>query len=741
MNSREDRRPELEDPRVVEALDEFLAALEDGHTPERQTFLAQHPEIAAALAECLEGMDVLHQSNSVRQRTANSGAAAADWQPGIVLGDFRILREVGRGGMGVVYEAEQVSLGRRIALKVLPFALTLDTRQLQRFKNEARAAAQLHHQHIVPVYYVGSERGVHFYAMQYIDGQSLAELIHGLRQLTKSGEGPAVSRAEPALRQEVGSESTGSDLPGSRVRPPTTDVRNADTLTTAYSAESPAFYLAVAKLGVQAAEALEHAHELGVVHREVKPANIMVDGQGHLWVTDFGLAQFQADTCLTQSGDLLGTLRYMSPEQAGGHRVLLDHRTDVYSLGATLYELLTLRPPFGGRDRQTLLQQILYDEPRPLRALRKSVPVELETILMKCLEKDVGRRYATARELADDLRRFLAHEPIRARKATPAQRLRKWARRHPSLVWAGVLLCVLTVAGSLVSAALLRREQANTQIAYENERRACENERQRSREAEERFLLAREELDGMFKLCEEELADKPHLDGIRRRLLENFLVYYQRLIEQRQDDPAETAELAASRARVRQILDDLALLQGAGQHVLLKEEAVLDDLCLSQQQRDRVQKITEAMDRRGKESVKDLSRLTPEKRRELFVHLIRLTEADIEKDLTAEQRQRLRQIDLQRKGERAFQEPDISAVLKLTAGQKEQIRVIRDKAFGRRRRHSEGPGGSPSAPDSIASLVAQIEDNVLTKEQRERWHELIGKPFNSPPSHAAPGRP
>ncbi|HEY7329695.1 MAG TPA: serine/threonine-protein kinase [Gemmataceae bacterium] len=706
MKALGDQRPELEDPRVVEALDEYLAALEAEQKPDRQAFLARHADIAGALAHCLEGMDALYLSSFARPRPENS-AAVADWQPGTVLGDFRIVREIGRGGMGVVFEAEQISLGRCIALKVLPFALTLDSRQLQRFKNEARAAAQLHHQHIVPVYYVGSERGTHFYAMQYIDGQSLAEFIHGLRQTAVRGESPGSNRSGPQLRAG------------------TTTTRQADTLATSYSAGSPEFYSAVARLGVQAAEALDHAHGFGVVHRDIKPANLMVDVHGHLWVMDFGLAQFQTDMGLTQSGDLLGTLRYMSPEQAGGRRVLLDHRTDVYSLGATLYELLTLRPPFGGTDRQTLLHQIFYDEPRPLRSFRKSVPVELETIVLKCLEKDVDRRYATARELADDLRRFLAHEPIRARRATPAQRLRKWARRHPSFVWAAVLLCLLTVAGSLLSVELLRREHANTVIAYQNER-------QRAREAEERFLLAREELDGMFKLCEEELADKPHVDGIRRRLLESFLVYYQRLIDQRRDDPAATAELAASRARVRQILDDLALLQGAWQHGLLKEEAIHDDLALNPRQREQVQEITDSMARRWKEFVQDLSRLSHEKRRERFVSMIRVTETDIGKVLTPVQRQRLRQIDLQRKGEKAFEEPDVVTALTLTAGQREQVRILREKACSDKRRHSEGEASESSAADSGASIVSQIVADVLTKEQRQRWRELSGEPFKGP---------
>jgi serine/threonine protein kinase len=733
MNLADDRRPDLDDPRVVEALDEYLAALESGHKPERQAFLARHAAIAPALAECLEGMEALHPSSSAAHRPGAGGAAPTDWQPGTVLGDFRIVREVGRGGMGVVYEAEQVSLGRRIALKVLPFALTLDLRQLQRFKNEARAAAQLHHQNIVPVYYVGSERGVHFYAMQYIDGRSLAEVIHELWQVASSAEGPTALPTASAGRPPAHGESTGPFVSPPHVAAETA-IRPPDALTTAYSTDSPSFYPAVARLVAQAAEALEHAHGYGIVHRDIKPANLMVDAQGHLWITDFGLAQFQADAGLTQSGDLLGTLRYMSPEQAGGRRVLLDHRTDVYSLGATLYELLTLRPPFDGADRQTLLHQILHEEPRPPRALRKSVPVELETIVLKCLEKEADRRYVTARELTDDLRRFLAHEPIRARRATAAQRLRKWARRHPSMVWAAAVLCALTVAGSLVSAELLRREQANTQIAYEKER-------QRAREAEERFVLAREELDEMFKLCEEELADKPRLDGIRRRLLENFLVYYQRLIEQRRDDPAATAELAASRARVRQILDDLAVMQGAGQHPLLKEPAVLDDLRLQPGQREQVRERMDAMDKRWGDSFEDFRRLSPDERRERFLYLARLTEADIEKVLTAVQRQRLRQIDLQRKGERAFEEPDVSAALKLTARQKEQIRDIRDKAFDREREHHKRPGDPPFPPVSGASIVSQIEDKVLTPEQRQRWHELTGEPFKGPPPHPRRGHP
>ena len=191
----------------------------------------------------------------------------------------------------------------------------------------------------------------------------------------------------------------------------------------------------MAELGIQAAEALDHAHALGIVHRDVKPANLLVDGRGSLWVTDFGLAHIQSDARLTMTGDLVGTLRYMSPEQALAKRVVVDHRTDVYSLGATLYELLTLEPAFAGTDRQELLRQIAFEEPKPPRRINRAIPAELETIVLKAMEKNPADRYATAKELADDLRRFLADEPILARRAGVVRRLRKWGRRHPARWW------------------------------------------------------------------------------------------------------------------------------------------------------------------------------------------------------------------------------------------------------------------------------------------------------------------
>jgi serine/threonine protein kinase/cytochrome c-type biogenesis protein CcmH/NrfG len=443
--------PKLEDSSVIAAVREYLAALEAGRQPDRDAFLARYHAIAGALAEVLDGLEFMHAAAPRVLAEAPGDVSAAETPLGMPLGDFRILREVGRGGMGVVYEAEQMSLGRRVALKVLPFASTLDPKQLQRFKNEAQAAAGLHHTNIVPVFATGCERGVHYYAMQYIEGQTLAQVIADLRlQSADSGKkgGAELPEAAPTgpYRVEPVQQSAISDQQSAIV----TTLKAG--LSTERSTRGPAFFRAAADLGVQAAQALEHAHQLGIVHRDIKPANLLVQGEPgvsaagvRLWITDFGLAHCQSQAGLTMTGDLVGTLRYMSPEQALAQRVTIDHRTDVYSLGVTLYELLTLEPAFPGRDRQELLRQIAFEEPRSPKRHNAAIPLELETIVLKAMEKNPAERYATAQELADDLERFLKDEPIRAKRPTLLQRARKWARRHQPVVWSASA-CLMVIA-------------------------------------------------------------------------------------------------------------------------------------------------------------------------------------------------------------------------------------------------------------------------------------------------------
>ncbi len=254
-----------------------------------------------------------------------------------------------------------------------------------------------------------------------------------------------------------------------------------------------------------------------------------------------------------------------------------------------MYELLTLRPLFDGRDRNELLRQIADDEPPPPHALDRSVPTDLETIVLKALRKDAGDRYATAQELADDLGRFLDKQPIHARRPTLAERLRTWARRHPSIVAAGVVVLVLFSAASLVSTALIRHEQAKTWAEQQRAESAYQREKQRAEEAEARFRLARRSVDELIQVSEEELAHRPGMEGLRKRLLTSALAYYQEFIEQRHNDPGAQAELRDTTKRVEKILSDLALLRAANHLYLLVQPPSLDDLRLNERQQSKLE--------------------------------------------------------------------------------------------------------------------------------------------------------
>jgi serine/threonine protein kinase/Flp pilus assembly protein TadD len=412
--------------------DEFTERLNRGEQPEIEEYAARHPDIAELLRQVLPALELIRLPGGT---DPGGGTLEAG-----VLGDYRILGELGRGGMGVVYKAEQISLGRIVALKVLPFAGALDSRQLLRFQNEARAAACLHHPNIVPVFAIGCERAVHFYAMQYIEGESLEMLLQEMRQTQKPtppvhADDPDATIAEPRPANDQAQRETLREPRG-----------QASTLPS--PKQKLAYFRRIAELGGEAARALDYAHEVGVIHRDIKPANLMLDGHGKLWVTDFGLAQIRTDTRLTMTGDLVGTLRYMSPEQALAKRVVVDQRTDVYSLGATLYELLALAPVFNGDDRQELLRQIAFEEPKPLRGHSSAIPRELETVVLKALEKNPADRYPSAREFADDLQRFARDEPIRARRPTVARRVQNWRRRHKAVVWS-TLAIFLILAGAV----------------------------------------------------------------------------------------------------------------------------------------------------------------------------------------------------------------------------------------------------------------------------------------------------
>ena len=375
------------------------------------------------------------------------------------LGDYQLLRLVGRGGMGIVYEAEQVSLRRRVAVKVLPMSAAWDDHRLQRFQNEAHAAARLHHQNIVPVYTVGCEHGVHYFAMQYLEGQTIAQVI---TELSRTGVDAVDRHVTP---QNLGScDTTLHHVASGSIEVPPADAASrqdlpgnsgpGDSSRSSGSAwQTRRFYRYVATLGIQAAEALAHAHQHQVIHRDIKPSNLLVEQSGHLWIMDFGLAQFPGDTDITATGDVVGTARYMSPEQALAERPTVDHRSDIYSLGVTLYELLTLRPAIDGRTYEEILRQIRQSEPRRPRRVNRSIPADLETIVLKAIAKDPAARYATAQHLADDLQRFLLDEPVLAKRPSFARIGVSFLRRHRRTVMTAVLSAMTVV--TIVALAIL----------------------------------------------------------------------------------------------------------------------------------------------------------------------------------------------------------------------------------------------------------------------------------------------
>jgi serine/threonine protein kinase/WD40 repeat protein/tetratricopeptide (TPR) repeat protein len=499
---------------------EFADRLRRGERPTVREYAEKYPALADLIREAFPALVTVGEVEEIVQdREQSKAPAPAPAQ----VGDYRIIREVGHGGMGVVYEAEQVSLGRRVALKVLPRHAALDHTALERFRREARASARLHHTNIVPVFEIGHEGDVQYYAMQFIQGQSLDLVIGELRRLrgrslrgnsrrpTAVGHKEArpddsgtiglagalgVARSlltgqfdpDPAAPPAGGEVPTASNGPAPAATASPTDsdasaVMPGGAQLSSVETRHRVLHRGVAQIGRQVALALAYAHARGILHRDIKPSNLLLDTEGVVWVSDFGLAKVD-DDALTRTGDILGTLRYMAPERFRGRG---DARADVYSLGLTLYELLTLRPAFDSPDRLALSEQIKSVEPPRPRSIDPRIPRDLETIVLKAIEKDAGDRYETAEAMGEDLRRFLGDEPILARRVAAHERTLRWARRNPVIAVLGGALTALLLLATISSLLVARRM---TTLAGVNEREKLKAEAERQR-AEQHLYIAR----------------------------------------------------------------------------------------------------------------------------------------------------------------------------------------------------------------------------------------------------------
>ncbi|MGI9470020.1 MAG: protein kinase domain-containing protein [Rubripirellula sp.] len=513
------------DPETIEQLaDEILDRVRGGKQMPSDELRDRFPELSDDVNDLAHTLTCLEEASFRRRnlvgRTTTLGASGQQLR---TLGGFRLIREISRGGMGIVYEAEQQSLQRRVAVKVLPPSPLLSQVERSRFEREGTASARLHHTHIVPVIGTGVEQGVQYCVMQYINGCSLDQLVRELQRRFKVSDeaitepdksGSSATTESSDVKSDAGEHDSGnhpaSDSEASDT-PPTNDGTDSHSIESpemrgiallmqnqledttvprhtdetspdsiASSSDRPSipstpaslplcYWRNIASLGASVASALQHAHRQGVLHRDVKPGNLLLDRDGHIWLSDFGLAKMQDDQDLTVSGNIVGTLRFTAPELFQGD---VDERSDIYSLGLTLYELSTLTPAFSASDRKTLMKRVMTGNPVSPRQINAKIPRDLETIILKSIAQEPAKRYQSASEQAEDLQNFVDDRPVMARRQSAFQRGLRWCRRHQAeTALAGAALTMLLLFSVTVSVAYIR-EAALRREADQNTARA-----------------------------------------------------------------------------------------------------------------------------------------------------------------------------------------------------------------------------------------------------------------------------
>lgn len=641
---------------IEELAEEFAERYRIGEHPTVEDYASRYPQWADQIRMLFPALVVMERvrpnkeldqgSDSERSRQAGRKLER--------LGDYRILREIGRGGMGVVYEAEQESLGRHVALKLLLPSSLIDSQHLRRFEREARAAARLHHSNIVPVFGVGEQDGLHYYVMQFIPGQGLDEVLVELQRLRERmsdkseetaakpavsvaiGRMPAPATSEPPRDQSpLGIQASATlvakalltnqsvtrpsasfehDLErratlgsnagdGSVDGEPTPGLEGtqphslSDTGRTQLSAK-PAlpgqaegseisefgrpYWQSIARIGIQAADGLSYAHAQGVIHRDIKPSNLLLDPHGTVWITDFGLAKATDSDDLTHTGDIVGTLRYMAPERFSGQS---DTRGDIYGLGLTLYEMLTLRPAFDQSDRHRLIKQVTSEVPFNPRRINPSVPRDLETIILKAIAREPDHRYQCAADLSEDLNRFLQDRPIRARPLSRLENTWRWCRRNKVVATLLASLCVVILAG--LSGVTWKWHEASVQRDEANQhRQRAESHYEKAFAMVDRVLLRvgyRQLVDRMLsRVGDKQVVSVPMLDTQRQALLEDALEFYRGFLQEgsNKKNPEvlrESARASEKTGRIYLFLGRMEQAENAFRNALALRGALADE--------------------------------------------------------------------------------------------------------------------------------------------------------------------
>ncbi len=476
--------------RLASLLDQYLIDLERGHDPDRDSLIAANADLRDSLFEAMESIDLLHRVEITNLGTKPSvgETATPNRSKPEQVGKFRIGDELGRGAMGVVYSVVSSHTEDALAIKLLLGTWSRESHRIERFRREAHAARSLQHPNIIPVYEVGFADGYHYYTMRRIEGVSLSQWIPTLRHSNYEGE---------------------------------------------YSYKRLAFQLA------EIADALHAAHSAGIVHRDVKPSNVLVDADSNMWITDFGLAQVDDGASLTRSGDLVGTFHYMSPEQASGKPETVDRRTDIYSFGVTLYEVFTGRQPFQELVGAHLIRAILTTEPARPRNQDRRIPINLETIIQRSMRPEKADRYASAAELAEDLRRFATGQRIRAARVTPLERITRLTSKHSGIVLFALALAVIAMAALGIHNIVITQEIKN-RIKSETDR-------------DQNYKQARNAVDQLGMKTSELLRMVPGAERIRQEQLATTLRYYELFVKRSESDRLLVDDVAQTRLKIAQL--------------------------------------------------------------------------------------------------------------------------------------------------------------------------------------------